>query len=175
MAGFALIAAVMMALMSLFYLKQIPGKPEMDKLEAEMRKQHGSSLAAAEPIVMDIARAKKKGEKLGLKVTCVARKDLRKRGTRTVQNLLERLGRTALEHPDWKGRIGFVTLVHPEDPVMEITVRFAPVKPVEPPSKIVVPAGMSRGGVPAPAKAPAKGAKKTADKPDVKAAAAPAK
>ncbi len=65
-----------------------------------MRMQPGSALAASEPIGMDIARAKKKGEKLGLKVTCVARPDLRKRGARTVQNLLERLGRTALEHPD---------------------------------------------------------------------------
>jgi len=175
MAGFALIAAVMMALMSLFYLKQIPGKPEMDRLEAEMRQQHGSLLASAEPIAMEIARPKQKGQKLGLKVTCVARPDLRARGERTVQSLLERLGRTALEHNDWKGRIGFVTLVHPEDPVIEITVRFAPLEPVGVPTKIVVPAGMARGGVPAQAKTPAKRAPKTGSKPDAKAAAAPAK
>ncbi len=175
MAGFALIAAVMMALMSLFYLKQIPGKPEMDKLEAEMRRQHGSLLASSEPIGMEMAPPKQKGQKLGLKVTCVARPDLRGRGERVVQKLLERLGRTALEHPDWKGRIGFVTLAHPEDPVIEVTVRIAPEKPVEVPAKAVAPAGMSRGGVPAQAKTPAKRAPKTGSKPDVKAAAAPAK
>ena len=140
MAGFGLFAAIMMAMMSLFYLEQLPGKDKMERLEAELRREHGFYLAATDPIEMKLLVAKKKGDPMGLKVTCATRMDLRKHGPRAVQGILERVGRSALEHPDWSRRIGYVKLSHAGKPEVEITVRFE-----EPKARSALPANLMRG------------------------------
>ena len=142
-AGFGLFAAILMAMMSLFYLEQIPGKDKMEALEAELRREHGFYLASTDPIEMRLLVAEKRGEPMGLKVICATRMDLRKQGPRAVQGIMERIGRTALEHPDWRRRIGYVKLSHAGKPEVEITVRLE-----EPKARIAVPANLMRGKPP---------------------------
>ena len=130
----------MMAMMSLFYLEQIPGKDKLEQLESELRREHGFYLASTDPIDLELLLAKTKGEPMGLKVTCATRMDVRKNGPRAVQGILERIGKSALEHPDWRRRIGYVKLSHAGKPEVEITVRFEERK-----ANIAVPANLVRG------------------------------
>ncbi len=109
--GLGIVTAIFMAMMSMFYLQQIPTQADLDRLEDDVRREHGLYLAAAAPLEIRLVRPDKEGGRTGVRITCTMRPDLRKR-PKTIELYLARMAATVLDHPDWHGRIGWVTVAH---------------------------------------------------------------
>ena len=111
-----------MAILSVFYLRQIPNKEDIARLESDLRREHGLFFSATSPIKIELLMPEKEGNALGVKISCTFRRDLRKKPD-VVDLFLDRIGESALEHPDWRGRVSFARVVHTPDPQRERTVR----------------------------------------------------
>jgi hypothetical protein len=57
---------------------------------------------------------------MGLRVECALRADIRQR-PETVNLYLGRIGDSILTHPDWRGKIAYVTVAHAAPPEATIT------------------------------------------------------
>lgn len=126
--GLGTVTAIFMAMMSMFYLQQIPTQADLDRLADDMRREHGLYLASAAPIDIRIMRPEREGERTGLRIECTMRPDLRKR-PKTIEAYLERIAVAALEHPDWRGKIGWVTVAHTKPTDITVTRRVPPKQP----------------------------------------------
>lgn len=118
--GLGVVTALFMAIMSMFYLQQIPTKADMDRLREDIRTEHGLYLSATAPVSVDLLRPQTEGERTGLSISCTFRADIRKQA-RTVDLYLARIADSILTHPDWRGRIAFVTIRHVGDPQATVT------------------------------------------------------
>jgi hypothetical protein len=138
MAGFGLVAVVFMAIMSAFYLKQLPGKAQMKRLKSDLNIEHGLYLEADSAIEAKLIPAKRDGGELGLRVSCSLRPEVCQRGKPTVDAVLARIGRSAIVHPSLKRTVDYVTVVHDGKPATERTIRSgeqdesAPARPRQP-------------------------------------------
>lgn len=126
-----IVTALFLALMSMFYLQQIPTTEDLRRVEPEIRREHGLYLGASEPLRFAIVRHAREGERTGVRVVCTLRPDIQKRPS-SVDNHLDRIGRTILDHPDLKGRISFVTVQHSDPLPRERTVRLGEPAPRTP-------------------------------------------
>lgn len=135
--GLGTVTALFMAIMSVFYLQQIPTKADLERLSDDIRNEHGLYLSAASRVVVRLIQPQKEGDRLGLKVACVLRTDIRQR-PETVNLYLGRIGDSILAHPDWKGKIAYVTVAHTGDPDLSVTrqegATSAALPPPRPPS-----------------------------------------
>lgn len=120
-AAFGIVAAIFMAILSVFYLRQIPNKEDMARLEADLRREHSMFFDATAPIDIDLVMPAREGDPIGVRIACSFRADVRKR-SETVDLFLERVGESALQHPDWRGRVAFARIVHTSAPERERTV-----------------------------------------------------
>ena len=120
--GFGIVAAIFMAILSVFYLQQIPNKEDMARLETDLRREHSLFFDATAPIDIELVMPAREGDPIGVRISCTFRADVRKR-PETVDVFLDRVGESALEHPDWRGRVGFAQVRHAPDPVRERTVK----------------------------------------------------
>jgi len=118
--GLGVVTALFMAIMSMFYLQQIPTKADMDRLREDLRTEHGLYLSASAPVKVELIRPQADGERTGLSISCTFRADIRKQ-PRTVDLYLTRMADSVLTHPDWRGRIAFVTLRHVAEPRATVT------------------------------------------------------
>lgn len=109
--GLGIVTAIFMAVMSVFYLQQIPTAEDLAQLEGDLRREHGLYLSASAPLELMIVRPKAEGERTGLKIVCTMRPDIRKRAG-AVQVYLARIAESVLHHPKWQGRIAYVTVAH---------------------------------------------------------------
>ena len=109
--GLGIAAALFLALMSMFYLQQIPGQDDLDRLEADLRREHGLFLASAAPVDISLLRPKGDQERTGVRVVCTMRPDIAKR-PKTVEAYLDRIAESVLEHPNLKGRIAYARVEH---------------------------------------------------------------
>jgi len=116
--GFGIVAAIFLAILSVFYLQQIPNKEDMARLEADLRREHSMFFDSTAPIEIGLIMPETDGDPIGVRIACTFRNDVRKR-PETVDVFLERVGESALEHPDWKGRVGYAMVVHTPDPKRE--------------------------------------------------------
>ena len=119
--GFGIVSAIFLAILSVFYLRQIPNKEDMARLETDLRRQHGFFFAATTPIEIKLLMPEQEGDALGVVITCTFRHDLRQKPD-AIDLFLDRIGESALEHPDWRGRVGYARVVHTPDPARERTV-----------------------------------------------------
>ena len=79
--------------------------------------------ARAARIETSLLRPYEEGERTGVRVALTLRADIRKR-PRSVETYLTRIAESILVHPEWRGRIAFVTVVHAARPKVSVT-RFA--------------------------------------------------
>ena len=121
--GLGIVTALFMAVMSMFYLQQIPTKEDLQGLEDSLRVEHGLYLSSAARIETSLLRPQQEGDRTGVRVALTLRADIRKR-PRSVETYLARIAESILAHPEWRGRIGFVTVVHAARPKVSVT-RFA--------------------------------------------------
>ncbi|MEM8884132.1 MAG: hypothetical protein AAGD14_08700 [Planctomycetota bacterium] len=121
--GFGVVAAIFLAILSVFYLQQIPSKEDMQRLESDLRREHGLFFAATAPISIELLMPKDGGDgAMGVAIDCTLRPDLRKRGE-TIDLFMQRIAESALAHPDWRGKVSFARVRHAADPKRERTVR----------------------------------------------------
>ncbi len=120
--GLGIVTALFLALMSMFYLQQIPTIEDLKRIDPDLRREHGLYLTATDPIVMALIRPGGAEHKTGVHLTCTLRPDIQKRPS-SVANHLDRLAQSVLDHPDLKGRIGYVVATHPPPAACERTVR----------------------------------------------------
>jgi hypothetical protein len=119
--GFGIIAAIFLAVLSVFYLQQIPNQEDMVRLETDLRREHNLFFDATAPIEIALVMPEKEGQPIGVRISCTFRADVRKK-PETVDTVLDRIGESALEHPDWRGRVGYAHVVHTPIPARERTV-----------------------------------------------------
>jgi len=120
--GLGIVTAIFMAVMSVFYLQQIPTAEDLEQLEGDLRREHGLYLSASAPLKMSLIRPQDDGERTGLKIVCTMRPDLRQRPG-AVQVYLGRMADSVLHHPKWRGRIGYVTVAHSGENAPSVTRR----------------------------------------------------
>lgn len=132
--GLGTVTALFMAIMSVFYLQQIPTKADMERLADDVRNEHGLYLSAATRVVVRLIQPEKKSDRLGLTLTCALRADIRKR-PETVRLYLARIGDSVLSHPDWRGKVAYVTVIHAAEPEMKVTRQEGSVTASVPPPK----------------------------------------
>ncbi|MHC4134449.1 MAG: hypothetical protein ACYTDU_18715 [Planctomycetota bacterium] len=118
--GLGIVTALFMAIMSMFYLQQIPTKDDLQGLEDSLRVEHGLYLSSAARIETSLLRPHKDGERTGVRVALTLRADIRKR-PKSVEVYLTRIAESILVNPEWKGRITFVTVVHAARPKVSVT------------------------------------------------------
>jgi hypothetical protein len=121
--GLGIVTAIFMAVMSVFYLQQIPTAEDLVELEGDLRREHGLYLSSSAPLKLELLRPKQEGERTGLRITCTMRPDIRKRPG-AVDVYLARLAESVLLHPKWRGRVSFVTATHAGEGGASVT-RFA--------------------------------------------------
>lgn len=121
--GLGIVTAIFMAVMSMFYLQQIPTQEDLNRLEDELRREHGIYLAAASPLDISLLHAEDDAERTGLRIECTMRVDLRKQ-PRAVELYLQRIADSVMDHPDWTGRIAYVTVAH-APPLTAVVTRHA--------------------------------------------------
>jgi hypothetical protein len=118
--GLGTVTALFLAIMSVFYLQQIPTKADLERLSDDIRNEHGLYLSAANRVVVRLLHPQKEGDKLGLRVECALRADIRQR-PETVNLYLGRIGDSILAHPDWRGKVAYVTVAHAAAPDATVT------------------------------------------------------
>jgi hypothetical protein len=118
--GLGTVTALFMAIMSVFYLQQIPTKADLERLSDDIRNEHGLYLSAANRVVVRLIHPQKEGDRMGLRVECALRQDIRQR-PETVTLYLGRIGDSILTHPDWRGKIAYVTVAHAGTPETTVT------------------------------------------------------
>ncbi len=118
--GLGTVTALFMAIMSVFYLQQIPTKADLERLADDLRNEHGLYLSAATRVVVRLVQPEKEGDRLGLRVQCALRADIRQRPD-TVNLYLGRIGDSILTHPDWRGKVAYVYVEHTADPELTVT------------------------------------------------------
>ena len=109
--GLGIAAALFMALMSMFYLQQIPTEHDMAQLEADLRREHGLFLSSGTPLEIRLVMPEQEGGRPGVHVQCALRPDLAKR-PEAVEAYFDRLADSVLEHPEFKGRVAWATVAH---------------------------------------------------------------
>ena len=102
-----MVTAIFMAIMSMFYLQQIPTQADLDQLEDDIRREHGLYLSAAAPLNVTLTRPQNEGERSGVEIRVAMRPDLRNK-KKTATLYLNRIAESVLIHPDWIGKIGYV-------------------------------------------------------------------
>ena len=122
--GFGIVTVVFMAIMSMFYLQNVPGKADLERLEGSLRDEFGLYLAAAAPLKLSFLEPEQEGRRIGVEVTCSLRPDLMKRPT-TVSLYLDRMAESILSHPDWRGKVDLVTVSHAPPLTLSRTRRTA--------------------------------------------------
>ena len=124
--GFGCLAAVFLALLSVFYLKQLPTQDDASRLASDLKIEHDFVLAANQPFEVELVRTREKGKRVGVRITCALRPGLT-RNPKQVDLCLQRLGQSALIHPEWSGRIRYAEVVHAGLP--ERSLKVVPVEP----------------------------------------------
>lgn len=109
--GLGIVTAIFLAVMSMFYLQQVPSKADLQRLESDLRQEFGLCLSSAAPLQLSLVQPDKQGHHFAVDVVCTLRPDLRKRPT-TVGIYLDRIAESILDHPDWRGKIDRVTVSH---------------------------------------------------------------
>jgi len=133
--GLGTVTALFLAIMSVFYLQQVPTKADLERLADDIRNEHGLYLSAATRVIVKlIPPQKEKGEKMGLTVACALRADIRQR-PETLNLYLKRIGESILTHPDWHGKIGYVTVSHAQEPRVSVTCREGAASAALPPPR----------------------------------------
>jgi len=132
--GLGTVTALFMAIMSVFYLQQIPTKADLERLSDDIRNEHGLYLSAATRVVVRLIHPQKGSDRLGLKVGCSLRADIRQR-PETVNVYLGRIGDGILSHPDWRGKIAYVTVGHLGEPEITVTRQEGATSAVLPPPR----------------------------------------
>jgi len=126
--GLGIVTAIFLAIMSMFYLQQIPTQEDLDRLEDDIRRQHGLYLSAAADIDVTLVRPEEEGARSGLRVVCTLRPDLQRKPT-VINVYLTRIADGILAHPEWRGRIAFATIAHaPPHGHLSVTRAGPPVK-----------------------------------------------
>jgi len=118
--GLGIVTVLFMAFMSMFYLQQIPTQADLDRLQDDLRTEHGLYLSAAAPIQLSLLRPDEDGNRTGIEIRCILRADIRKR-PKVVELYITRIGDSVLTHPEWRGKVGFVTVVHSVKPDVVVT------------------------------------------------------
>ena len=121
--GLGIVTAIFMAVMSVFYLQQIPTAEDLDQLQGDLRREHGLYLSSSAPLKLDLVRPKDEGERTGLRIVCTMRPDIRKKPG-AVEVYLARMAESVLLHPKWRGRIASVTVAHSGEGAPSVT-RYA--------------------------------------------------
>jgi hypothetical protein len=136
--GLGTVTALFMAIMSVFYLQQIPTKADLERLADDIRNEHGLYLSASSRVNVKLIHPQKDGDRLGLKVICGLRADIRQR-PETVNLYLGRIGDSILGHPDWRGKVAYVTVAHGATPELTVTrqegatsASLPPLRPLKP-------------------------------------------
>jgi len=119
MTGFGLIAAVLMAILSTAYLKQLPGKKEIAELEQDLRKKYGAYLDPEAPLTVRLVQPAKRGERMSLSIRCVAHKALRNSKLAGIESVLDEIALHSLQHPKWRRKVGAVVVIHDAKPRVE--------------------------------------------------------
>ena len=119
MTGFGLIGAVLMAIMSTAYLKQIPGKQDITQLKKDLRGEYEAYLDPEEPIEVQVVPPARRGAKMSLSIRCVARKGMRAGKPSAIESTLDKIARRSLSHPNWRGKVGSVAVIHTAEPKVE--------------------------------------------------------
>jgi len=118
--GLGIVTALFLAIMSVFYLQQIPTKADLERLADDLRHEHGLYLSAAARLDVTLLQPQEERGITGLRVSCALRPDIRQQ-TETVRVYLSRLGDSILDHPQWRGRISHVTVIHAVPPELSVT------------------------------------------------------
>jgi len=118
--GFGVVGAIFLAILSGFYLQQIPNKEDMARLATDLRQEHGYYFEAEAPVDVQLIMPEREGDPLGVRVACTFRTDVRKR-PEAVDILLGRVGASVMQNPEWRGRVAYATVVHAAEPARERT------------------------------------------------------
>ena len=149
MTGFLLLGGVFLAILSAFYLKQIPGKDAIEALSRDLRLEFRHVLEPEEPLEIKLVPAERKGQQMSLRVRCALREKLPFPTAEPHRDALRQIGEVALRHPAWKGRVAFVSVRNEAEPKLAEKVR--------PPKLDRMPVGQQRVALPStkPASRPA--------------------
>jgi len=119
-----IVAAIFLAVMSVFYLQQIPTQEDLDRLEEDLRREHGLYLSATAPIKISLELPDKERTHTGLEIVCLLRPDISKQ-PRVARSYLGRIASSVLEHPDWRGKLAYVRVHEPAPTELTVTRRPA--------------------------------------------------
>jgi len=120
--GLGIVTALFLAIMSVFYLQQIPTKADLERLADDLRHEHGLYLSAAAKLDVALLHPQEDKGITGLRISCALRPDIRQQ-PETVRVYLSRLADSILDHPEWRGRISHVTVIHAVPPELAVTRR----------------------------------------------------
>ncbi|HEY7516146.1 MAG TPA: hypothetical protein VIC87_16775 [Vicinamibacteria bacterium] len=130
--GLGTVTALFLAIMSVFYLQQIPTKADLERLTDDIQTEHGLYLSSAVKLEVKLERPAKEGDHMGLRVNCGLRPDIRQR-PETVRVYLTRIADGILNHPEWEGKIAYVTVAHAAEPPLAVTRSAGEAGPRTPP------------------------------------------
>jgi len=120
--GLGIVTALFLAIMSVFYLQQIPTKADLERLAEDLRHEHGLYLSAAARLDVTLLQPQEDRGITGLRISCALRPDIRQR-PEMVRVYLTRMADSILDHPEWRGRISHVTAIHAVPPELSVTRR----------------------------------------------------
>jgi len=123
-AALGAVGILFMALMSVFYLQQLPSKADLSQVEGDVRRDHGLYLAANEPVKLVLIPPVKSGDGIGIEVTCTLRADIRQK-VESVDMHLQRICETVLLHPALNARVQYALATHRGDPERSIRRNYA--------------------------------------------------
>jgi hypothetical protein len=125
MTGFGLLGAIFLAALSAVYLKQIPGKTQIAKLQTDLNAEFGNFFDPAEPLQVQLVLPRSRGDAMSLSIRCVLRADLRRTERPLLDELLLAIGERSLRHPAWRGKISTVAVRQESEPKFERVVELA--------------------------------------------------
>ena len=116
MTGFLLLGGVFLAILSAFYLKQIPGKEAVEALSRDLQMEFGHLLEADHPLEIKLVPPQRKGQQMSMRVRCVLRAKLPLLTPDPHRDALRQIGEVALRHPSWTGRVAFASVQNEASP-----------------------------------------------------------
>jgi hypothetical protein len=128
MAGFALLGGVFLAILSAFYLKQIPGKDDIEALSKDLQAQFGPFLEPEQPLEVKIVPAEREGQQMSIRVRCVLRQKLPLQTAEPQRDVLRQMGELTMIHPSWVGKVAFASIENQSDPKLIEKVLPRPVE-----------------------------------------------
>lgn len=116
MTGFVLLGGILLTILSAFYLKQIPGKGDIEILKKDLHAQFEAFLEPDQPMEIKLVPPPRKGQQMSIRIRCVLRAKLPVKNQNAHRSVLQEMGQQTLNHPEWLGKVAFASVENQAEP-----------------------------------------------------------